>query len=66
MIIVGEIQISTATRDQPAQVRAAKIKTQATTSAGEGVEKTELSCAVGGNAAWCSHCGEQYGASSKS
>ena len=35
------------------------------TNAGEGVEKREPSCTVGGNVNWCSHYGEQYGGSSK-
>ena len=35
------------------------------TSVGEDVEKKEPSCAVGGNANWCSHPGKQYGGSSK-
>ena len=25
----------------------------------------KLTCAVGGNVTWCSHCGKQYGASSE-
>ena len=32
-----------------------------TINAGEGVEKSEPSCTVGGNVNWCSHYGEQYG-----
>ena len=32
--------------------------------AGEGVEKMESSCTVGGNAKWYSHYGEQYGGES--
>ena len=31
-----------------------------TTDAGEGVEKREPSCTVGGNVNWYSHYGEQY------
>ena len=34
-----------------------------TISAGEGVEKREPSCPVGGNVNWHSHYGEQYGGS---
>ena len=30
-----------------------------TINAGEDVEKKELSCIVGGNLSWYSHCGEQ-------
>ena len=33
------------------------------TNAGEGVEKREPSCTVGGNVNWYSHYGEQYGGS---
>ena len=36
------------------------ISTQ-TANAGEGVEKRELSCTVGGNVSWCSHYGKQNG-----
>ena len=32
---------------------------------GEGVEKREPSCTVGGNVNWYSHYGEQYGGSLK-
>ena len=38
---------------------------QQTTSADEDVEKGEPSCTVGGNADWCSHCGNEYGVTSK-
>ena len=38
---------------------------QQTTSAAEDVEKGEDLYIVGGNADWCSHCGKQYGISSK-
>ena len=36
-----------------------------TTSDGEDVEKGESLFTVGGNADWCSHCGKQYGDTSK-
>ena len=35
------------------------------TSAGEDMEQGEPQCTVGGDANWCSHCGKQYGGSSK-
>ena len=35
------------------------------TNAGEDVEKREHFCAVGRNTDWCSHCGKQYGDTSK-
>ena len=38
---------------------------QQTTSAGEDVEKGEPFCTAGRNADWCSHCGKQYGDTSK-
>jgi len=37
----------------------------ATINAGEGVEKREPSCTVGGNVNWWGHYGEQYGSSFK-
>ena len=40
-------------------------KSLQTVNAGEGVEKRELSCTVGGNVNWYSHYGEQYGESFK-
>ena len=43
-----------------------KLTTQETTGVGEDVEKGEPSHSVAGNANWCSHCGKQYGGSSKS
>ena len=36
-----------------------------TRSAGEDAEKREPLCTVGENADWCSHCGKQYGDTSK-
>ena len=41
-------------------------KNQQTISAGEGVEKREPPCTVGGNINWYSHYGEQYGDALKS
>ena len=35
------------------------------TNAGEGVEKREPSCTVGGNVNWCNPYGKQYGGSSE-
>ena len=40
-------------------------KSLQTVNAGEGVEKREHSCTVGGNVNWYSHCGRQYGDSLK-
>ena len=41
------------------------IKNLQTISAGEGVEKREHFCTVGGNVNWHSHYGKQHGSSSK-
>ena len=41
------------------------LTNQPTPTVGKGVEKREPSCIVGGNADWGSHCGKQYGRSSK-
>ena len=35
------------------------------TNVGKDVKKRELLYTVGGNVNWCSHCGKQYGGSSK-
>ena len=51
------MQIKTTMRYHRTSVRMAIIKNQQT-SAGEGVEKKETQCTVGGNADWCSHCGK--------
>ena len=40
-------------------------KSQQITNAGEGVEKTESSCTLGGNVNWYNHCGKQYGVNSE-
>jgi len=42
-----------------------KSTTQETTGVGEDVEEEEPLYTVGENANWCSHCGKQYGGSSK-
>jgi len=42
------------------------LTVQETTDVGEDAEKGELSYTAGGNANLCSHCGKQYGGSSKS
>ena len=42
------------------------LKSLPTINSGEGVEKRERSCTVGGNVNWYSHYGEQHGAFLKS
>ena len=58
------MQIKTTMRNHFTHVRMAIIKNQQT-SASEGVEKGEHFHTVGGNVHWCSHCGKQYGDTSK-
>lgn len=42
-----------------------KKKKKLVFSAGEGIEKRELSYIVAGNVNWCGHCGKHYGGFSK-
>ena len=63
-LIIREKQIKT-TRYNLTAVRMAIVKKLQTINAGEGVEKREPSCTVGGNVNWYSHYGEQYGGSLK-
>ena len=42
-----------------------KNKKQIITSVDEDVVKLEHLCTIGGNVKWWSHCGKQYGGSSK-
>ena len=56
-LIIGEMQVKTTMRYHFTPVRMAIIKNLPTTNAGEGVEKREHSCTVGGNVNWYSHYG---------
>ena len=60
-----EIQIKVTMRYHLTLVRMTIIKCLQIINAGEGVEKRDPSCTVGGNAKWCSYYGEQHGGSSK-
>ena len=64
-LIIREIQIKTTMRYHLHKSEWLSSINQQTTSVGEDVEKGESFCTVGGNAGWCSHCGKQYGDSSK-
>ena len=47
-LIIGKMQIKTTVKYHPTPVRMAIIK-KSTNNAGEGVEKRECSCTIGGN-----------------
>ena len=65
LLIIREMQIKTTMRYHLTPVRMAIVKKSQTVNAGEGVEKREHSCTVGGNVNWYSLCGRQYGDSFK-
>ena len=60
-LIIREMQIKTTMRYHFTSVRMAIIKKSTNNNAGEGVEKREHSCTVGGNVNWYSHYGRWYG-----
>ena len=61
LLIIREMQVKTKMRYHLIPVRMDIFKNQQTVNAGEGVEKRERSCTVGGNVNLCSHYGEQNG-----
>ena len=58
------MQIKTTIRYHLTSIRMATVK-EKITSVGEDVEKLELLYSIDGNVKWYSHCGKQYGGSSK-
>ena len=65
-LIIRETQIKTTMRYHLTRSEWPSSKNLQTINAGEGVEKREPSCTVGGNVNGYSHYGEQYGGSLKS
>ena len=61
-LIIREVQIKTTMTLHPSEWPSL-ISPQI--NAGEGVEKREPSCTVGGNVNWCNHYGKEYGGTSE-
>ena len=59
------MQIKTAMRYHPTPAGMAIINQSINNKLWQGCGEREPSCTIGGNADWCSHCGKQYGVSSK-
>ena len=64
-LIIREMQIKTTMKYHSHQSELSSSKNLQTVNAGEGVEKRECSCTVGGNVNWYSHYGRWYGDSLK-
>ena len=65
LLIIREMQIKITGRYHLHQLEWPSSKNLQTINAGEGVEKREHSCTVGGNVNWYSHYGRRYGDSFK-
>ena len=65
LLIIKEMRIKTTMRYHLTSVRMAIIKSLQTVNAGEGVEKRERSCTVGGNVNRYGHYGRRHGDSFK-
>ena len=62
-LIMGEMQIKITMPYHLTSVRMGILRQEI--SVGEDMEKRKPLCTVGGNVNWYSHCGKQYGDSSK-
>ena len=65
LLIIREMQFKTTMRYLLIPVRMAIIKSLQAINAGEGIEKRECSCTVGGKVNWYSYYGRWYGDSFK-
>lgn len=64
--VIREMRIKTTLRLLPFTYYDAVIKKTEYSKCCKDVEKLEPSYVAGGNGKWCSHCGRQFGSSSKS
>ena len=63
-LIIREMQIKPTMRYTSHLSEWPSLTSQQITNAGEGVEKRELFCIVGGHINWYDHYGKQYGGTS--
>ena len=66
LLIIREMQIKTIIDITSHLSKRLSSKRLQITNVGKDVDKRERSCTVCGIVNWCSHCGKQYGSSSKS
>ena len=64
-LIIREMQVKTTMRYYLTPVRMAVINKSTNNKCQQGCGGRGTLCTVSGNADWCSHCGKQYGDTSK-